>query len=40
MNRFIYSGDVKEDVYYSTKRLEPELKESRAKRTKLRRQKN
>lgn len=40
VNRFIYSGDVKEDVHYSTKRLEPELKESRAKRTKLRRQKN
>ena len=40
VNKFIYSGDAEEDMYYNTEGLKPEFEESVAERTKMRKQKN
>ena len=37
--KIVFSGDVEKDVYYKTKRLEPQFEESITERTKIRRQK-
>lgn len=38
-NKHIYFGNASKDIYYRSEVLEPKFKESRAERTKLRRQK-